>query len=47
MAYMRLIICGVGAKVSMNDRYESNPNHNFNDHFMNKLQRDGETFMEI
>ena len=33
MTYLRLIICGVGAKISMNSKNDSNCN--FNDHFMN------------
>jgi hypothetical protein len=33
MTYLRLIICGIGAKTSMNCNNESNSN--FNDLFMN------------
>jgi len=35
MTYFRLVICGVGAKVSMNPKNESNHNRNFDDHFTN------------
>jgi hypothetical protein len=33
MTYLRLIICGVGAKISMNSKNEGN--RNFNDRFIN------------